>query len=71
YTAVKAQQRRRYNRRYIATDLLAPDYVALAHAFGLRAVRATTPSELRELLSSAIQSSGSTLIEVPLPEAQW
>jgi acetolactate synthase-1/2/3 large subunit len=71
YTAVKAQQQRRYNRRYIATDLLAPDYVALARAFRLRAVRATTPAELRETLSSALQSTGSTLIEAPLPEAQW
>jgi thiamine pyrophosphate-dependent acetolactate synthase large subunit-like protein len=71
YTAVKAQQQRRYNGRYIATDLLAPDYVALARAFGLRARRAATPEELRETLAEAMQSSGSTLIEVPLPEAQW
>ena len=71
YTAVKAQQQRRYQRRYIATDLLAPDYVALARAFGLRAAKAETPADLRDVLAEAIQRGGSTLIEVPLPEAQW
>jgi thiamine pyrophosphate-dependent acetolactate synthase large subunit-like protein len=71
YTAVKAQQQRRYHRRYIATDLLAPDYVALARAFGLRATKAPTPSELRDTLAEAMHSSGSTLIEVPLPDTQW
>ena len=71
YAAVKAQQQRRYHRRYIATDLLAPDYVALARAFGLRATKAATPADLRDTLAEAIQHSGSTLIEVPLPEAQW
>ena len=34
YTAVKQQQARRFHRRYIATDLRAPDYVAIARAFG-------------------------------------
>jgi len=71
YTAVKAQQQRRYHRRYIATDLLAPDYGALARAFGLRAAKVSTPVELHDALTKAIQHSGSTLIEVPLPEAQW
>ncbi len=71
YTAVKAQQSRRYNRRYIATDLVPPDYVALARAFGLNATKATTPAALHDAITQAIQHNGSTLIEVPLPPMQW
>ncbi|HEU5228549.1 MAG TPA: thiamine pyrophosphate-binding protein, partial [Ktedonobacteraceae bacterium] len=33
YTAVKNDQRRRFGGRYIATDLLAPDYVVMARSF--------------------------------------
>ncbi len=39
YTAVKSDQHRRFGSRYIATDLQAPDYVALAQAFGVRGMR--------------------------------
>jgi len=45
--------------------------VALAHAFGLNATKAATPAALHEAITQAIQHNGSTLIEVPLPEAQW
>ncbi|GAC1568580.1 MAG: thiamine pyrophosphate-binding protein [Ktedonobacteraceae bacterium] len=71
YTAVKAQQLRRFNRRYIATDLLAPDYVALARAFGLNGMKVQSPAGLRQAIAGALQQNGSTLIEVSLPEAQW
>jgi thiamine pyrophosphate-dependent acetolactate synthase large subunit-like protein len=71
YTAVKVEQLQHFNRRYIATDLLAPDYVALARAFGVNAVKANSPDELREAIREAINRSGSTLIEVPLPSGQW
>ncbi len=71
YTAVKAQQQRRYQGRYIATDLRAPDYVALARAFGLHAALATTPAELRQAVSDALQRGGPALIEVRLPKVRW
>jgi thiamine pyrophosphate-dependent acetolactate synthase large subunit-like protein len=67
YTAVKSSQRRRFNERYIATDLLAPDYVALAQAFHLNAMRAETPAALRDAIQSALAATTATLIEVPLP----
>jgi acetolactate synthase-1/2/3 large subunit len=67
YTAVKNSQTRHFNRRYIATDLQAPDYVALARAFGAEGVRATNADELREAIGAATQRPGTTLIEVPLP----
>lgn len=71
YTAVKAEQRASYEQRYFATDLRAPDYVALARAFGVRGVRAETPEQLQLALADAIVQAGSTLIEAPLPPKQW
>ena len=71
YTAVKSDQHRRFGSRYIATDLLAPDYVALAQAFHARGVRAETPEALRDAVSTSIHLSGPTLIEVPLPAREW
>ncbi len=71
YTAVKQQQARRYHRRYIATDLRAPDYALMAQAFGIKGVRVATPGDLRDTLAQAIQRGGSTLIEVMLPPVEW
>ncbi|MFL5704768.1 MAG: thiamine pyrophosphate-dependent enzyme, partial [Ktedonobacteraceae bacterium] len=71
YTAVKNGQSARYGGRYISTDLVAPDYVALARAFGAEGVRAYDVHELQEAISAAQSRSGTTLIEVPLPPRQW
>jgi thiamine pyrophosphate-dependent acetolactate synthase large subunit-like protein len=71
YTAVKRDQARRFGGRYIATDLQAPDYVALARAFGMKGVRAESPRELSEAIEDATTHPGSTLIDVPLPPRQW
>jgi len=70
YTAVKNRQQERFDGRYIATDLLAPDYVALARAFGAWGEHANDPDELRAAISSATDRHGTTLIEVPLPAKQ-
>ena len=71
YTAVKNSQQRNFNGRYIATDLQAPDYVALAQAFGARGVRAEDPAALRDAIDTAIHQNKPTVIEVPLPPKQW
>lgn len=71
YTAVKGDQQRRFGGRYIATDLLAPDYAALARAFHARGIRAEDPAALRDAISTAIEADGPTVIEVPLPARQW
>ena len=70
YTAVKNDQARSFHRRYIATDLLAPDYVALARAFDAQGTYAASPDALRDAISGAIRRAGTTLIEVPLPSFQ-
>ncbi|HJT59767.1 MAG TPA: thiamine pyrophosphate-binding protein [Ktedonobacteraceae bacterium] len=71
YTAVKSDQHRRFGSRYIATDLIAPDYVALAEAFHMRGMRAEGPEALRNAVSAAISQPGPSLIEVPLPVREW
>lgn len=71
YTAVKSDQHRRFGSRYIATDLIAPDYVALAQAFHAKGIRAEGPEALRDAISTAIHNPGPTVIEVPLPARQW
>ena len=71
YTAVKSDQHRRFGSRYIATDLIAPDYVALAQAFHAKGMRADGPEALRDAISTAIYNPGPTVIEVPLPARQW
>jgi thiamine pyrophosphate-dependent acetolactate synthase large subunit-like protein len=72
YTAVKSDQQHRFGSRYIATDLLAPDYVALARAFHARATRADSPEALCTAISAALRdASGPTVIEVPLPQREW
>ncbi|HZR40083.1 MAG TPA: thiamine pyrophosphate-binding protein [Ktedonobacteraceae bacterium] len=71
YTAVKKVQHQRFSARYIATDLAGPDYVALAHAFGIKGMRVDDPDHLHTAVSEAVQHQGTTLIEVPLPPWHW
>jgi acetolactate synthase-1/2/3 large subunit len=71
YSAVKDGQRRHYDGRYIATDLQAPDYVALARAFGAPGVLAADPPALEGAIREVFASQGPALIEVPLPPDCW
>jgi thiamine pyrophosphate-dependent acetolactate synthase large subunit-like protein len=66
YTAVKRGQERRFGGRYIATDLVPPDFAALARAFGAAGRQAGSPEELRAAIGAALHDAGPTLIEVPL-----
>ncbi len=63
---VAQMQREQYGGRVIATDLVNPDFVALATAFGARGRRAHNPTELRGELDVAFAASGPSLIEVPV-----
>jgi acetolactate synthase-1/2/3 large subunit len=66
YGNVQQMQRDQYGGRIIATNLVNPDFVALAASFGARGRRATDPSQLRAELEHAFSGSGPTLIEVPV-----
>jgi acetolactate synthase I/II/III large subunit len=66
YGNVQQMQRSLYGGRVIASDLVNPDFVALAKAFGARGCRVTEPEQLQAQLQSAFAAKGPTLIEVPV-----
>jgi len=52
-----------YDKRYVATPLVAPDFAALANAFGIRGERITSRNEVIPVIRSARESSESVLID--------
>jgi acetolactate synthase-1/2/3 large subunit len=52
-----------YDKRYVATPLVAPDFAALANAFGIRGERITSRTEVLPTIRSARESSESVLID--------
>ena len=52
-----------YDKRYVATPLIAPDFVALANAFGIRAVRVTSRKEVVPTIEAARSSDQAVLID--------
>jgi acetolactate synthase-1/2/3 large subunit len=66
YGNVRRIQNVDYNGRTIASDLVNPNYLKLADAFGVTGRRAETPAELRIALRESIKADEPTLIEVPV-----
>jgi acetolactate synthase-1/2/3 large subunit len=54
--------------REIATELHNPDFVKLAQAFGVHAVRVEGPAALQAAIEAARARGGPTLVEVPVAE---
>jgi acetolactate synthase I/II/III large subunit len=52
-----------YDKRYVATPLVAPDFAALANAFGIRGERITSRADVAPTIRSARESSESVLID--------
>jgi thiamine pyrophosphate-dependent acetolactate synthase large subunit-like protein len=65
YGAIKNLQRVKHGGRYRDTDLNNPDFVKLAEAFGVPAVRVRDAAEFAAALREAIGRGGPGLIEVP------
>lgn len=65
---LRGMQRTGYHERYMASDLVNPDFVRLAESYGLAATRVGTLAELETTLDSAIKSRGFHLIDVSMPE---
>jgi acetolactate synthase-1/2/3 large subunit len=63
---VQRMQREDHGGRVIATELKNPDFVALAHAYGVNALRAQDPHALGEAIQTALRHAGPTLIHVPV-----
>jgi acetolactate synthase-1/2/3 large subunit len=68
YGNVAQMQRDLYGGRCIASDLVNPDFMALARAFGARGRLARNPQELRTELAAGFAAAGPTVIEVPVGE---
>ncbi len=64
YGVERRHQDHFYGRRS-GVDLMPPDFVALAHAFGATGMKAEDPGKVGETLSAAMDRPGPVLIEVP------
>ena len=65
---VRRIQKERFGGHYIASELYNPDFVALAHSFGIEGVRVSTPEALRDIVADAVRNPRPILIEVPVGE---
>jgi acetolactate synthase-1/2/3 large subunit len=65
---VRRIQQQQFGGRVLASELVNPDFVKLAEAFGVAGVRAKNAAELRLALREALSDTHPTLIEVPLGE---
>jgi len=52
-----------YDKRYVATPLVAPDFAALANSFGIRGERITSRADVISTIRSARESSETVLID--------
>jgi acetolactate synthase I/II/III large subunit len=66
YGNVKRMQQEQFGRE-IAADLRNPDFVQLARAFDMKALRAETPEQVESALGEALDADGPVLIHVPVP----
>ena len=64
YGTIRMHQQGRYPGRVVATDLVNPDFVALAESCGVKAARVRTTAEFGPALATALAADGPRLIEV-------
>ena len=63
---VRRDQMQGFGGRLIGSELVNPDFLALADSFGVAGFRAHTPDELKATLDSAFRLDAPVLIEVPV-----
>jgi len=67
YGNVQRMHKAQFDGVHLGTELTNPDWVALAHAFGIHGERATDAVALEAALRRGIDADRPTLIEVPMP----
>ncbi|WP_417418890.1 thiamine pyrophosphate-dependent enzyme [Hoeflea sp.] len=67
YGNVRRDQQTVYGNRLLGADLENPDFVALAKSFGVMAMKADSPEDLRGKLAEALQANEPVVIEVTIP----
>ena len=66
YGNVRRDQIQQYAGRLLGADLVNPDFIKFVASFGVKALRATSPLDLRSKLQAAIDADVPAVIEVPL-----
>ena len=66
YGTIRMHQEREYPARVSGSDLMNPDFCALAKAYGYAAQRVTHTAEFEPALQRALAAPGGSLIEVML-----
>jgi len=66
YGATYRIQKTQYDDRTIGTELVNPDYAALADSFGATGIKLSGPGELGPALRTALGARGPVVIEVPV-----
>lgn len=69
YTAVDSAMKHSFSGKVMATDLVNPDYVKLADAYGIPGVRVESAESMRDEIVAAFERSGPTIIDVPIPRS--
>jgi acetolactate synthase I/II/III large subunit len=64
YGTIRMHQERRFPARVIATDLVNPDFTALARAYGAHGERVEAASEFPDALARAREAGGPALLEL-------
>ncbi len=67
YGNVRRDQRDSFGGRVIGSDLVNPDFVALARSFGVEAERVDSPDAFRPVLERSLSEGGPWLIEIVVP----
>jgi thiamine pyrophosphate-dependent acetolactate synthase large subunit-like protein len=72
YGAIRWLQEKFYEGRWGEADLVNPDFIALAHAFGARGERLPSSAALPDALARAFAADGPTVLELRLAvEPPW
>ncbi|MEM8858518.1 MAG: thiamine pyrophosphate-dependent enzyme [Chloroflexota bacterium] len=66
YGNVQQMQKGLYGGRVISSDLVNPDFVKMADAYGAKGLRAENLDQLRTAIDEGLKTNGPTLIEVPM-----
>ncbi len=64
YATIRMHQEREYPGRVIGTDMVNPDFVALAMAHGAHGERVTRTDEFQSALVRCMKASSPALIEI-------
>jgi acetolactate synthase-1/2/3 large subunit len=70
YGTIRMHQERRYPGRVVATDLVNPDFVALAQSFGAVAAKVDTTEAFPEAFHRAASAERPALLELRVDPAQ-